>query len=111
MSLYEDKLDKLTAKMEEISYSSVPPKYTELIEKFQAQNTYNSITMNIMITNLDNENDHEILSTALNEIKGVKRIGDFQRQKLAVTFNQNETSLEHIVYKISKMGYRYINRF
>ena len=67
--------------------------------------------MHFNIINLNTLEDYDYIVTVLKEVKGVENIGDFIPKKMSITFNQHETSLEHIVYKLSKMGYRYINRF
>ncbi|SDK54671.1 hypothetical protein [Natronincola ferrireducens] len=113
MSQYKDKFKNIgEIQKEKTSMSSVPPKYKDLIKKHEIYTASNAvITMHMTITNLNTQEDYQNIATALKDIRGVEGIGSFQQKKLSVTYNQHETSLEHIVYHISNLGYRYINRF
>lgn len=112
MSLFQDKAARLSD-MAGNSISSVPLKYTELIRKHQEESASNAVnTLSMTITNLYTQEDYDNISKALQEVKGVVGVGSFQQpKKLTVSYNQYQTSIEHIVYKISTLGYRYINRF
>ncbi|ABR49561.1 hypothetical protein Amet_3433 [Alkaliphilus metalliredigens QYMF] len=113
MSLYRDQLSKTREKIkEEFSTSFTPPKYSELLKKHQADQTSNaiiSVTMNI--TNLNTNEDYNRIAVALKEIVGVEDITPLQQKKISIAYNQLQTSLEEIVYRLSRMGYRYVNRF
>ncbi|KAB3537325.1 hypothetical protein F8154_03270 [Alkaliphilus pronyensis] len=111
MSLYEKRINRVSAKIDEYSKSYVPPRYKELLDKYIKESSHSTVTMNIMITDLLTEEDHFAITSGLKELKGIDGIGEFQPKKLTVSYNQNETSLEHIVFKITQLGYRYINRF
>lgn len=105
MSLYEDKIAKK-------SKALVPPRYAELIQKYQMNYIGSRVaTIGMTIINLNTFKDYNKIATALKELKGVIEIGDFQPKKLIVTYDRHLINLETIVYKISKLGYRYINRF
>ncbi len=69
------------------------------------------ISMTITIINMKTDEDYQIIKEGLKELEGVYEIYPYFGGKLTVTFDQNRTNLENIVYKISKLGYRYINRF
>ncbi|KUO49038.1 MAG: hypothetical protein APF76_10445 [Desulfitibacter sp. BRH_c19] len=98
MSWYENRLGKLAEIMEE--------------KNQQHSSIHNAfITINMTIANMNTLTDYEGVTNALRTIKGVESFGPYQQKKLSVTYNQFETSLEYIVYKLSVMGYRYINRF
>jgi len=71
----------------------------------------NILTITITIINLETYDDYEIITNALKSIRGVEGFGNYRPKKLSITYNQSMTSLEHIVYKLSNIGYRYINRF
>lgn len=113
MSQYENKLKSIAEIQKEKTYmSSVPPKYDELIKKHQSNTGFNTvITIQMVIMNLDTQEDYNNIATMLKNMSGIEVIGGFQQKKLSVTYNQHQTTLEDIVYQISKLGYRYINRF
>ncbi len=104
MSWYENRLGKLAETMEE----EISMSYAKM--KNHCGNNA-SITVNMKITNLNSETDYERVTSALRTIKGVESFGPYEQKKLSVTYNQSQTSLEYIVYKLSVTGYRYINRF
>lgn len=113
MSLYRGKLGSISKIRDgKMSNLSIPLNYIELIRRDSVNSVNDStITMNMIITNLNTQEDYESIATILKQIKGVKAIGVFQLKKIGVTFNRYETSLENIVHHLSKMGYKYINRF
>lgn len=65
----------------------------------------------MIITNLNTIEDYNSISKVLKTINGIESVGPYNHKKLSVTYNQNLTNIEHIVYKLSQMGYRYVNRF
>jgi ABC-type lipoprotein release transport system permease subunit len=88
--------------------------YDKKLEKSANPNIdYNNslVAFNMIITNLNTIEDYEKINKELRTINGVEDIGPYNHKKLSVIYNQYLTSIEHIVYKLSQMGYRYVNRF
>ncbi|WP_028308262.1 hypothetical protein [Desulfitibacter alkalitolerans] len=76
-----------------------------------SQDNNSVITFNMIITNLNTIEDYERINKVLRTINGVEGIGTYNQKKLSIMYNQYLTSIEHIVYKLSQIGYRYVNRF
>ncbi|MEW6623870.1 MAG: heavy-metal-associated domain-containing protein [Bacillota bacterium] len=116
MSWYGEKTSKL---MEEYQKSLKPffiPSYP-MHEYYQEaamvnSNNYSSVkTVNMVITNMRTQDDYNKINEALSKINGVKSTNSHGPGKLSVTFDAGLTRIEELVYVISILGYRYINRF
>ncbi|SES72738.1 hypothetical protein SAMN05660297_00410 [Natronincola peptidivorans] len=113
MSQYKCQFKEVAEKQQKnMFHPSVPPKYDALLKEYQENLATNAvITLSMTILNLKTKEDYESIAVVLRSIEGVKDIGAFQEKKISVSYNQHQTSLEDIVYQISRLGYRYINRF
>lgn len=112
MSLYQEKIMEKAYKIEDSMNYLVPPNYKEILRRHNEYYQNNStISFNMIITNLRVQEDYDTIVEALKDLKGVMGVSGFQPQKLTVAYNKNLIGLESIVYHISKLGYRYVNRF
>lgn len=69
------------------------------------------LTMCFTVVDMLTQDDYEVIKKHLLELSGIVEVRPyFTPKKLCVTFNPLLTSLEHIVYTISLLGYHYINR-
>ncbi|WP_227763801.1 hypothetical protein [Zhaonella formicivorans] len=68
-----------------------------------------SITM--IIPNMDTEEDFNLISSALLELKGVNSVSPLLRcKRIEINFNPIKIGLETIAHCIGMLGYRYIKR-
>ncbi|KAB3527640.1 hypothetical protein [Alkaliphilus serpentinus] len=113
MSLYRSKLSELSSKLEErMMQFQVPPKYSEIIKREeQYYKNHSTVSFNMIITNLHTQQDHDTIAQHLSNMNGIVGVSNFHPQKLTVAYNKYQIGLESIVYHISKLGYRYVNRF
>lgn len=106
MTWYQEKAREEFKKIMEIHRE----KYGKLLNNYEYSNV-EVISMTITVINMKTDEDFEIISEGLKELTGVKEVIRHNNGKITVSFDSKQTGLEHIVYKISKLGYRYINNF
>lgn len=80
-------------------------------EPLRDSDVQDGLTMCFTIVDMVAQNDYEVIKKHLLELSGIVEVKPYVRpKKLCVTFSPLLTSLEHIVYTISQLGYHYINR-